>query len=132
MTNFRASVDLPPAPRSALFARRLLGSILGPWVWGVLEVHDDAILLANGIVTAAVLRARGEHSLRFEVEQLDDHGVRVSIADGSAHQPGVRILEQRHPGGFASSQFGRSNHLPRHLLPPKRSYGRRSGVAQPE
>ena len=101
----RATVDLPPAARSAAAARRLVGEVLEAWAAD--SFHDDATLLVSELVSNVVRHVAGEVAMRVEValtfpESSDrpsdpaptgpapaQPGLRVAVVDSSAAPPVV-------------------------------------------
>ena len=79
---------LPPAPSSVGAARDVVRDLLDSS--GRDDLVEPATLLVSEVVTNAILHAGTEIDVRAA---LDDTGLRVEVADGSAHLPTRRRYE---------------------------------------
>ncbi len=95
----RAARLLPPDGTSAGVARRMVRALLARTRMSVLT--DDAELVVSELVTNALVHAGGEVSLALV---LSESGLRIDVADDSAHPPVRRDYS-------TSSGTGRGLHL---------------------
>ena len=80
----RATLDLPPAGRSAAAARRLVAQLLEGWA--AEPFRDDATLLVSELVSNVVRHVTGQLAMRVEVA-LSGPSLRVAVVDSSAVLP---------------------------------------------
>lgn len=81
-----ASTDLPSDLTAPRLARRFVVAALD--ALGALVLPDVAALLVTELVTNSVVHGKGP--LRVAVEAADEHGVRVTVTDGSTVVPELR------------------------------------------
>jgi anti-sigma regulatory factor (Ser/Thr protein kinase) len=80
----RATLDLPPAGRSAAAARRLVAQLLE--AWAAESFCDDAALLVSELVSNVVRHVAGQLAMRVEVA-LSGPSLRVAVVDSSSVLP---------------------------------------------
>ncbi|MDT7618263.1 MAG: hypothetical protein QOF00_5710 [Pseudonocardiales bacterium] len=93
-TTLRATIDLPPDPRSVPAARSVVAQLLAAWAAG--SFCDNALLLLSELVTNVLRHVVSDAALQVQVH-LADPVLRVSVADDSADPP--RTLEPGAAGG---------------------------------
>jgi anti-sigma regulatory factor (Ser/Thr protein kinase) len=95
MSDFSASIDLPPVAASVPLARRLARDVLRTWQ----APHDrgDAELLVAELVANVVDHVHGD-LLTLELA-LTGTSLRISVVDGSAIWPVVRELSRERERG---------------------------------
>ena len=76
----RATLDLPPAPRSVAAARAVVAQLLT--AWAAEGYRDDAALLVSELVTNVVRHVPGEAAMTVEV-QLTSAALHIAVVDGS-------------------------------------------------
>lgn len=96
VNRWRASVDVPATLRGPATARALVAALLR--AWGLEPLIDTVQLVTSELVTNAVQYAPGTETLDLEVS-VDDHRVRVSLADESAVRPTLVQLDELQPRG---------------------------------
>ena len=83
-TALRATIDLPPIPRSVPAARTVLAQLLS--AWAAEPLRENAELLISELVTNVVRHVGGDAAMQVEV-QLTEPTLRVTVADTSAVEP---------------------------------------------
>lgn len=92
MTSSNATIDLPPRSTSPAAVRHLTRALLS--TWGLADGNiDDAVLAVHELLVNALQHAGGEANLELQLSYAE-HGLRVSLADGSAIRPMVRELDR--------------------------------------
>ena len=81
---FRATLDLPPAGRSAAAARRLVAQLLE--AWAAESFRADATLLVSELVSNVVRHVAGQLAMRVEVA-LSGSVLTVAVVDSSTVLP---------------------------------------------
>jgi anti-sigma regulatory factor (Ser/Thr protein kinase) len=84
----RYAESLPNEPGSARTARSLVRTALA--AWGIEHLTDRAELIISEFVGNTVEHARGS-AIRAIVERLDQHTVRIAVADRDRGKPVPRI-----------------------------------------
>lgn len=84
-TTTTADLELDPAPKSVVAARRFIRSTLSGW--GLARLTDTVVFLANELVTNAVLHAPGPLSISL---RRNGKRLRCEVLDRSPEQPEVR------------------------------------------
>jgi histidine kinase-like protein len=85
---------LAPSPESARIARRSVDSMVA--YWGCLPSVDDAVLVADELVSNAIIHGHGPVVLRME---LRHRVLTVSVADDSAIPPVLHRADGNGNGG---------------------------------
>ena len=84
-SSLRATLDLPPAPRSVPAARRVVAQLLDAWA---AEAYcEDAALLVSELVTNVVRHVAGEAAMTVEVTWRRT-ALQVAVVDGSTAAAG--------------------------------------------
>lgn len=91
-----AAVDIPADVHAAAAARAVVEALLP--VWDLVDLQDDAKLIATELITNAYRHAPGTDSFELELVRRG-RGVRISLADGSSVLPIIAKLSHDATGG---------------------------------